>query len=250
MNIILIILLGLIIGSFLNVCIYRIAREESIAFPPSHCTRCGYNLKPKDLIPVFSYIFLGGRCRSCKEKISIRYPVVEILNACLYLLIYIKYGFTLDCFKFCLFSSLLIVIGFIDFETKYVYSSTVIFGVTTGVLFLILEYLQSKTIPWNYIIGGFVGFVVIYFIVILTHGMGEGDIDISLICGLFLGIKGIIVSLFIAIILGGIVSAIILILKLKDKKSEIAFGPYLAIGGITTCLYGNLLLEIYIKLFF
>lgn len=250
MIIILIILLGLIIGSFLNVCIYRIAREESIAFPPSHCTRCGYNLKPKDLIPVFSYIFLGGRCRSCKKKISIRYPVVEILNACLYLLIYIKYGFTLDCFKFCLFSSLLIVIGFIDFETKYVYSSTVIFGVTTGVLFLILEYLQSKTIPWNYIIGGFVGFVVIYFIVILTHGMGEGDIDISLICGLFLGIKGIIVSLFIAIILGGIVSAIILILKLKDKKSEIAFGPYLAIGGITTCLYGNLLLEIYIKLFF
>ena len=101
---VLIILLGLIIGSFLNVCIYRISREESIAFPQSHCTSCGYNLKPKDLIPVFSYIFLGGRCRSCKEKITIRYPLVEILNACLYLLIYLKYGFTLDFFKFCVFA--------------------------------------------------------------------------------------------------------------------------------------------------
>ena len=250
MNIILIILLGLIIGSFLNVCIYRIAREESISFPPSHCTSCGYNLKPKDLIPVFSYIFLKGRCRNCKEKISIQYPLVEVLNACLYIMIYLKFGFTLDFFKFCLFASLLIVIGFIDFKTKYVYNSTVIFGVVSGIVFNMLIWIETKAIPWNYIVGAFIGFGVIYLIVILTHGMGEGDIDIALICGLFLGIKGIIITLFIAIVLGGIVSAVILILKFKDKKSEIAFGPYLAIGGVIACLYGNSLLEMYLKLFF
>lgn len=246
---VLIILLGLIIGSFLNVCIYRISREESIAFPQSHCTSCGYNLKPKDLIPVFSYIFLGGRCRSCKEKITIRYPLVEILNACLYLLIYLKYGFTLDFFKFCVFVSLLIVIGFIDFETKYVYNSTIIFGVVLGIVFDILIWIETKALPWNDIVGAFIGFGVIYFIVILTHGMGEGDIDIALICGLFLGIEGIMVTLFIAIIIGGIVAGLILIFKIKDKKAEIAFGPYLAIGGIVTCLYGSSLIEMYFKSF-
>lgn len=250
MEIILVVLFGLIIGSFLNVCIYRIAREESIAFPPSHCTNCGYELKVKDLIPVLSYIFLGGKCRSCKEKISIKYPLIEILNSILYLLIYLKFGFTLSLFKFCLFASLLIVIGFIDFETKYVYNSTVIFGVISGVGFLLLEWIESKSIPWTYIVGAFIGFGVIYLIVVLTRGMGEGDIDIALICGLFLGVKGILVTLFLAIILGGIVATIILILKLKDRKAEIAFGPYLAIGGVISCLYGKYLMDIYLNIFY
>ena len=249
MEIILIVLLGLIIWSFLNVCIYRIVREESISFPQSHCTSCGYSLKPKDLVPVFSYIYLEGRCRCCKEKISIKYPLVEILNSCLYVLIYLRFGFTLDLFKFCMFASLLIVIAFIDFETKYIYNSTVIFGVISGIVFNALIWIKNKYIPWNYIVGAFIGFGIIYLIVILTDAMGEGDIDIALICGLFLGIKGVIVTLFIAIILGGIVGSIILILKLKDRKAEIAFGPYLAIGGIISCLYGNYLIEIYLSRF-
>lgn len=249
MEIILIVLLGLIIGSFLNVCIYRIVREEPISFPQSHCTSCGYSLKPKDLVPVFSYIYLEGRCRCCKEKISIKYPLVEILNSCLYVLIYLRFGFTLDLFKFCMFASLLIVIAFIDFETKFIYNSTIIFGVISGIVFNALIWIKNKYIPWNYIVGAFIGFGIIYLIVILTDAMGEGDIDIALICGLFLGIKGVIVTLFIAIILGGIVGAIILILKLKDRKAEIAFGPYLAIGGIISCLYGNYLIEIYLSRF-
>lgn len=249
MDIFLLVIFGLVIGSFLNVCICRIANEESIAFPPSHCTNCGYELKAKDLIPVLSYIFLGGKCRSCKEKISIQYPIVEILNAILYIAIYLKFGFTLNLFKFCLFASLLIVIGFIDFKTKYVYNSTVVFGVVSGILFAVLEWMETKSIPWNYIAGAFIGFGIIYLIVILTRGMGKGDIDIALICGLFLGIKGILVTLFLAIILGGIVATIILIFKLKERKAEIAFGPYLAIGGIIACLYGNSIIDFYLKLF-
>lgn len=249
MDIFLVVIFGLVIGSFLNVCICRIANEESIAFPPSHCTNCGYELKAKDLIPVLSYIFLGGKCRSCKEKISIQYPIVEILNAILYIAIYLKFGFTLNLFKFCLFASLLIVIGFIDFKTKYVYNSTVVLGVVSGILFAVLEWMETKSIPWNYIAGAFIGFGIIYLIVILTRGMGEGDIDIALICGLFLGIKGILVTLFLAIILGGIVATIILIFKLKERKAEIAFGPYLAIGGIIACLYGSRLIDIYLGLF-
>ena len=249
MDIFLVVIFGLVIGSFLNVCICRIANEESIAFPPSHCTNCGYELKAKDLIPVLSYIFLGGKCRSCKEKISIQYPIVEILNAILYIAIYLKFGFTLNLFKFCLFASLLIVIGFIDFKTKYVYNSTVVFGVVSGIIFAVLEWMETKSIPWNYIAGAFIGFGIIYLIVILTRGMGEGDIDIALICGLFLGIKGILVTLFLAIILGGIVATIILIFKLKERKAEIAFGPSLAIGGIIACLDGSRLIDIYLGLF-
>ena len=247
MYLILVAILGLCIGSFLNVCIYRIAREENIAFPQSHCTSCGYKLKSKDLVPVLSYIFLRGRCRKCNEKISIKYPLVEILNCIIYILIYLKFGFSLELFKYSLLASLLIVIGFVDFETKFVYNSTVIFGVISGIIFIILEWISTKNFPADNIIGAILGFLIIWLIVVLTHGMGEGEIDISLICGLFLGVKGIIVTLFLAVVLGGIVATIILLTKAKDKKEEIAFGPYLAIGGIIAILYGNTIINIYMN---
>lgn len=249
MDIFLVVIFGLVIGSFLNVCICRIANEESIIFPPSHCINCGYELKAKDLIPILSYIFLGGKCRRCKEKISIQYPIVEVLNTILYIAIYLKFGFTLNLFKFCLLASLLIVIGIIDLKTKSVYNSTIVFGVVSGLIFVGLEWVETGDIPWNYITGAFIGLIVIYLIVILTRGMGEGDIDIALICGLFLGLKGILITLFISVVLGGLVATVILILKLKDKKAEIAFGPYLAIGGVIACLYGSSIIDFYLKLF-
>ena len=249
MELFFIILFGLCIGSFLNVCIYRIAREESISFPPSHCTSCGYELKPKDLVPILSYIFLDGKCRNCKEKISIKYPLVEILNALLYVIIYLNYGMSFEFFKFSLFASLMIVIGFIDFETKYVFNSTVIFGIVSGIIFLIAEWIITRNIPWVNLVGAAIGFGVIWSIVALTGGMGEGDIDIALICGLFLGIKGIIVTLFLSFISGGLVGAVILLLKLKDRKAEMAFGPYLAMGGIVASIYASELVAYYLSLF-
>lgn len=249
MEIIFVVLFGVCIGSFLNVCIYRIAREESISFPPSHCTSCGYQLKPRDLFPVLSYLFLNGRCRQCKEKISIKYPLVEILNALIYVVIYLNYGLSFGFFKFAVFASLMIVIGFIDFETKYVFNSTVIFGVVSGIVFLIAEWIITKNIPWTNLVGATIGFGVIWAIVALTGGMGEGDIDISLICGLFVCIKGILVTLFLAFVLGGIVALLIMILRLKDRKAEMAFGPYLAIGGIIAMLYSTQIIELYLKLF-
>lgn len=249
MELFFVVLFGLCIGSFLNVCIYRIAREESISFPPSRCTSCGYELKPKDLVPVLSYAFLGGKCRSCKEKISIRYPLIELLNALLYVVIYLNYGFSFELFKFAVFASLMIVIGFIDFDTKYVFNSTVIFGVIIGIVFLLAEWIITKNIPWTNIAGAAIGLGVIWAIVTLTGGMGEGDIDIALICGLFIGIKGIVVTLFLAFIFGGVIAVFIMVLKLKDRKSEMAFGPYLAIGGMIAMLYSTQLIELYLNLF-
>ncbi|MDV4149360.1 prepilin peptidase [Clostridium sp. AL.422] len=244
-----ILIIGLCIGSFLNVCIYRIPREESIVFPPSHCTSCGYELKATDLIPVISYLFLKGGCRKCKQSISIKYPLVEILNGVLYLLMYLKFGMSLNFIFYSFLVSLLIVISYIDLESKYIYLSTIIFGVILASIYIGVGLLTKQISIVDNIIGGIIGYLIIYLIVIITNGMGQGDAEIAGVCGLFIGIKGILVSLFIAIVLGGLVASIILLLKLKEKKSEIAFGPYIAIGTVIYILIGKELLSIYLQFF-
>jgi len=241
----LIVILGLVIGSFLNVCIYRIPKEESIAFPPSHCAKCQHNLSPVDLIPVFSYIFLRGKCKYCKEKISIRYPLIESLNGILYLIVYLKFGLTLIALKYCILVSLLIVIGMIDYDTQFVFTSTTIFGGIIASIFIVIQAVSYKSEIVDLIVGGALGFGIIGLIVLLTKGMGEGDIEIAAVCGLFLGVKGILLGLFLAIILGGIVGIIILALKLKNAKEKIAFGPCIAIGSLISMLWGVEILKFY-----
>lgn len=249
MDYVLVLILGLVIGSFLNVCIYRIPKEESIAFPPSHCMKCGYRLKWYDLVPVISYITLKGRCRKCKDKISIQYPIVEIANGLIYLSIYYKYGITLSCIQFMFLSSLILVIGFIDFKTKFVYTNTVIVGVAVDVIFILISWYTSKTFPIDNIAGGILAFLIIWIIVVITRGMGmgEGDAEIALVSGLLLGIKGASFMLFCSIILGGIVSGFILLLKLKDRKSEIAFGPFMAVGTLISILFGDMVVSYYLS---
>ena len=245
-----ILILGLIIGSFLNVCIYRIPREESISYPPSHCTNCGYNLKTLDLVPVISYIFLKGRCRSCKDNISISYPLIEILNGVLYIIIFKSYGLSLKSVFFTLFTSLLIVISLIDFDTKEVYTKTTIFGAILGIVYIFIGYFYGDINYIDNLLGGLVGFLIIFSIVKITGGMGEGDYEISAICGLFLGVKGIVVGLFLAIVLGGIYGIMLLIFKFKDRKDEIAFGPFIAIGTIISMLYMQQILDFYMRFFY
>ena len=240
---------GLVIGSFLNVCIFRIPKGESIAYPPSHCTSCGHNLKPKDLIPVISYLILKGKCRSCKEKISLRYPIIELINAFSYLLIYMKFGFSIKSIFFCLLASLLIVISMIDFDTKEVYTATTLFGLILGIIYLVVSYVYSNINYIDNILGGIVGFLIIFLIVKLTQGMGEGDYDIAGVCGLFLGVKGILVGLFIGIILGAIYGIVILARRYKSGKDEMAFGPFIALGSFISLIYGVEILQIYINIF-
>lgn len=215
MNYIFIFLLGLVIGSFLNVCIYRIPREESILYPPSHCGSCNHKLGSLDLFPVFSYILLKGKCRYCKDKISIRYPSIEILNAIVYLLIYFKFGVAIITLKYCILASLLIVIATIDYDTQLVYTALTICGGVIGIIFVIIQSIIYKDNSLDLILGGLIGFGIIGLIVVLTKGMGEGDIEIAAVCGLFLGIKGILLGLFLAIVIGGMAGIIILTLKLK-----------------------------------
>lgn len=249
MDYIFIISLGLVIGSFLNVCIYRIPKEESISYPPSHCVNCNHKLGILDLFPVLSYIFLKGKCRYCKESISVIYPSIEILNALVYLIIYFKFSATIITLKYCILASLLIIIGIIDYNTQFVYTSTIICGGIIGIIFIIIQAITYINSAFDLILGGLIGFVIIGLIVILTKGMGEGDVEIAAVCGLFLGIKGILLGLFLSIVIGGIAGVIILALKLKKAKDKMAFGPFIAIGCLLSMLWGNEILLVYWNLF-
>lgn len=243
--------IGLIIGSFLNVCIYRIPRGESISYPPSHCGSCSHKLSPKDLIPVISYTVLQGRCRYCKAKIAIQYPLIEITDAILYILIYMRYGYSILTIKYCIFASLLIVIGAIDYKTQDVYTLSIVFGIVIGILFIGIEaFIYENISPLHYIIGAFIGAAIIGIIVFFTRGMGEGDIEIAGLCGLFLGTKLVLLDLFLAVIIGGIAGIVILSFRLKDKKDSIAFGPCIAIGAFISMLLGNELINAYLSLCF
>ncbi|HEY5560728.1 MAG TPA: prepilin peptidase [Clostridiaceae bacterium] len=238
---------GLLIGSFLNVCIYRIPREESIAFPPSHCMNCNNKIKAYDLIPVFSYLFLKGKCRHCGEKISIRYPIIELVNALLYLAVYIEYGFSFTFIKYVVFISLIVVIGMIDLDTTDVYLKTTLTGIILGVTFIIIGYFFNLSIL-DFVLGGILSGGTIALIIILTKGMGWGDFEICLLSGLFLGFKGSICMLLISFVSGGVIGVVLILLGKKSRKDYIPFGPFIALGSIITVLFGQYLISWYIGL--
>ena len=237
---------GLIIGSFLNVCIFRIPRDESISFPPSHCTTCGTRIKPYDLFPVISYFVLQGKCRKCGEKISIRYPLIELATGTLFFLIYLKFGFTIELVKFTLFSCFLIVIGMIDFDTTDVYLSTTLTGIISGILFVIIAFIsRGSYLP--FIFGGILAGGVIALIILVTHGMGWGDFEICLLCGLFLGFKSSIVMLFFSFIFGGGIGALLLLTKKKGRKDHIPFGPFIVMGALVAMFFGEQIINWYLN---
>lgn len=220
MKVIFIFIIGVIIGILIKSFIFRVIKEEST--------------NSKEV-----YI---------KERYA-NYYFIEFLNGILYVLIFLKFNFTLNFIIFTFFISLLITIGFIDFETQYIFDSTINLGIIFSIIFLISKWVITKNIPLDNFIGAVIGYGIIFLIVILTSGMGEGDISLSFLCGLFLGLKGLLLTLFLAFIIGGIFASTTLILKIKTRKDEIAFGPYLAIGAIITTLYGNSLIDFYLTLF-
>lgn len=247
MDIVFILTLGLLIGSFLNVCIYRIPREESIAFPPSHCTSCGYNLKWYDLFPVLSWAFLGGKCRKCGERISLRYPLIELVTGILFVLTYMQNGMTLGALKFIILICFLIVIGMIDLDTQDVYLKTTLPAIIIGIIFLFFgNYLGGSRL--DYIYGGLLGGGLIALIILITHGMGWGDAEICFMCGLFLGFKPTILMLFLSFIIGGIAGVSLILLKIKGRRDYMPFGPYISLAAIITILYGGEILNWYFSL--
>ena len=238
---IIIFLYGIVIGSFLNVCIYRIPKGESIAKARSHCMNCGYQLRWYDLIPLFSYIFLGGKCRKCNQKISIQYPLIEGLNGALYLLIYTMYGVSITTLLYCLLFSALIVISVIDFRTFIIPDGIVIFILALGLIRVITDYADWP----KYAIGLLSVSVPLELIRFATQGrgMGGGDVKLMAACGLLLGWKLTI----LALILGCIIGSIVHLIRMRVTKADhvLALGPYLAIGLMIATLVGERMIQWY-----
>lgn len=239
---------GLIFGSFFNVCIFRIQKGESIAYPPSHCTSCNNELKWYDLVPVLSYVVLKGKCRYCKEKISLRYPAVELITGVLFYFIYLKYGINILTIKFIVLISLLIVIGMIDFDTTDVYSSTTITGMVAGVIFILIGMYFKTNVPIPFIIGGLLGGGIIAIIILITGGMGWGDAEICLLCGLFLGWKLTVVMLMLSFVLGGIIGLALIALRIKSRKDYIPFGPFITLAAMIAVFFGQNMIDYYISM--
>ncbi|QSZ28381.1 prepilin peptidase [Aceticella autotrophica] len=237
---------GTIIGSFLNVLIYRIPRKESIVFPSSHCTKCGHELKPFDLIPIISFITLKGRCRYCGAKISLKYPLVELLTGLVFITIFYYFGLTAKTISYIFLSAILITISFIDIEYKIIPNELILTGILGGIVFRLVMYRDGLT---DYIIGFLLGAGILFLISVISGGgMGGGDIKLMALIGLFVGWKLTLTTMFIAVILGAICGIILILLKIKTRKDYIPFGPYIAVAWLISILYGCNIINFYIKL--
>ena len=239
---ILIFLYGIVIGSFLNVVIIRVPRKESIVRVRSHCENCGYQLKWFDLIPIFSYLVLGGKCRKCKTKISAQHLVLEVLNGILYVFTFFMAGFSLKTVLLCLLFSALLALSLIDFKT---YEIPVGFQYVIFVLAVCRTILDRADWP-EHVIGFFAVSVVLYLIYIISKGaaIGGGDVKLMAVCGLFVGWKLIIFAFLLGCIVGSVVH--IIRMKLSGESHVLAMGPYLSIGVFVAALWGNQILTWYL----
>lgn len=238
-------LYGIIIGSFLNVCIYRIPKKENIVTIRSHCMSCGYQLKWYDLIPLFSWAALRGKCRMCKAEIAVQYPVVEAVNGVLYVIAFLCCGVSVETVLYCLLASALLALSVIDFRT---FEIPVGFNVFIAVLGLVR--VLTDLSGWKgYAIGFFVVSVPLYIIYIVTkgRGIGGGDIKLMAASGLVLGWQCNI----LAFLLGCMIGSVIHVLRMRLTKAEhvLAMGPYLSIGIYVCALWGRQMISWYMTLY-
>lgn len=264
-------LFGTVFGSFLNVCIYRIPREESIVFPPSHCTECGSKIKFYNNIPILSYLLLGGKCADCKSGISPVYPFVEILSGVLLLLTVYTLGLTIETLFYALFIYALLVITFIDLEhmiipniislpgiiaglvfnalrTDWQYSRELIEGasMSLGSFFGLLNEVPFLDSVFGAVLGGGVLLLIafVYEVIRKREGMGMGDVKLLAMIGAFIGVQGVVFVIFLSSILGTVVGISVILYKRGDLKYAIPFGPFLSVASVIYIFTGGFSLKI------
>ncbi len=243
-------LVGLCVGSFLNVVIYRLPLGMSLATPPSHCTVCGYRLRWYDNIPIFSYLFLGGKCRKCRTHISFRYTLVEAANMALWLgAVFLWRDNILMAPVAALASSVAVCVFFIDREHMIIPDR---FQVILGVLAIPATLADTFDVWYSHLIGGAASFAVFWLIGFAVskkvgrEALGGGDVKFALVTGAFLGWKRFLLMMLIASVSG---SVYMLARRKKDGESrEIPFGPFLAVGFLVAMFAGSRLIEAYLKL--
>jgi len=240
-------LFGLFIGSFLNVCIHRIQRDESILWPGSHCPKCGNKLKPWDNIPVISYLILMGKCRYCSEPISVRYPLVELLSSLLAVSLLYRFGVTIVFLIYYSWACVLLIITFIDIDIQIIPDSLSLGGLIAGLIAVYWLPVTYKDAFIGLVSGGGLLMVIIYSYYLLTkkEGMGGGDVKLLAMIGVFTGWQGVLFTVFMSSLMGTIVGIPYGLIKKGTLKAAIPFGPFLALGAFIYVLWGQYIIEWY-----
>ena len=266
------VLIGLAVGSFLNVCISRIPLEESIVSPRSRCPQCKTPIANRDNIPILSYLLLGGRCRKCKQTISVRYPLIEVFTGVVSGLIYLKFGLGIEWLVYFLFCAALIVLAFIDADHRILPDVITLNGLWIGLAISIFMWLPSPLVarllqgmgvadPGPRLIsivssligaavgGGLLWFVrEAYFRLRGVEGMGFGDVKMMAMVGAFIGTALTLFTILVGSVLGSIIGITLVRFAGKDREYELPFGTFLSLGAILAVLYGNELISIYLRL--
>jgi leader peptidase (prepilin peptidase)/N-methyltransferase len=256
-------LLGLIIGSFLNVCIVRIPERKSIVMPASACPKCGTPIRPYDNIPVLSYVFLGGKCRACKTKISPIYPLVELLTALLFLGCYLAFGLSLEALKWGIFSAVMIVLVFTDLRERILPDVVNYTGFGLGIVLSLFTKPADGTALWlanrffdfpppqpvislaDALLGAILGSGLLwivseaYFRLRKREGMGLGDVKMMLMVGAFLGPKRTLLTIFVGSLLGSVIGVAYILARRKGSNYELPFGTFLGMAALLAAFFGT-----------
>jgi leader peptidase (prepilin peptidase)/N-methyltransferase len=262
-------IIGLLIGSFLNVCILRIPKEESIVHPASHCPKCNTPIKPYDNIPVLSWLMLGGKCRNCKVKISAMYPAIELLTGVLFFLCYRFFGISLDGIKWAALCALLIVLTATDIRERLLPNLVNLVGFAIGIVISFFTLPTDGAALWisnrlfdfppprpvisfaDALLGAFAGAGLLwivgegYFRLRGKEGMGLGDVKMMGMVGAFLGLKRTLLTVLVGSLLGSVIGIIIVLVTRKGRDYELPFGAFLGAGAILTVFFGSPLLTWY-----
>jgi leader peptidase (prepilin peptidase) / N-methyltransferase len=262
-------LFGLVIGSFLNVCILRIPAEKSIVLPASSCTKCGKAIAAYDNIPVLSWLILRGKCRNCKTKISPMYPAVELLTGLLFVACYFAFGLTGDAVKWATFSALLVVLTITDLRERILPDVVNLFGVGAGLLFSFFTKPTDGTALWlakrwfdfpppqpvlsfaDAILGAAVGSGLLWFVaegyfrLRGREGMGLGDVKMMAAVGVFLGLKRTLMTVLAGSLLGSVIGIVLISVSKKDRNYELPFGTFLGAGALLVLFFGTPALQWY-----
>jgi len=229
-DMIIFVLLGLLIGSFLNVVIYRVPEGESIVFPSSHCPMCENTLSPSQNIPILSYILLKGKCHYCKTHISLQYPIIELITGVIFGYLYTRTGLSIQLAFDTLLAMLFICVVMIDLKHEIIPDSiNLLIGIGGIAMLIIVGHTNLSDALYGSLAGG-----GILFLIALAGPMGGGDIKFMAATGLWLGLFPTIFSLLISFICGGFVGLLLILFKVKDRKDHIPFGPFLVVGCVVS----------------
>ena len=238
-------LFGAVIGSFLNVCIVRLPAEQSVVSPPSRCPKCGKGVEWRDNIPIASWLLLGGKCRGCREPISVLYPLVELATALLWAVVAWQYGLSLLALKGALFGTLLLGIALTDAREYIIPNEFTYGGLAIGLLLSAAEGVDAVVAA---LIGAAVGFAILWVVGVAgrwafkEEAMGGGDIKMMAMVGAFVGWQGVLLTIFLGALAG---TAIFLPLTLIGRKKLVPFGVFLAMGAAVTYIVGPAIIEWY-----